>query len=104
MTQNSSVIGNLEPFDPEADNWLAYTEGLEQFFAVNSVPDEKKAATLLTVIGKKAYDLLRNLLAPDKPATIGYDSLVQTMKTHLDPQPLIIAQRFKFHQRSQKSG
>ena len=105
MTHNStSVIGNLEPFDPETDNWLAYTERLEQFFAVNSVPDEKKVATLLTVIGKKAYDLLRNLLAPEKPATKGYDRLVQTMQTHLDPQPLIIAQRFKFHQRSQKSG
>ena len=26
------------------------------------------------------------------------------MKTHLDPQPLVIAQRFKFHQRNQKSG
>ena len=61
-------------------------------------------ATLLTVIGKKAYDLLRNLLAPEKPATKGYDRLVQTMKTHLDPQPLVIAQRFKFHQKNQESG
>ena len=24
------------------------------------------------------------------------------MKTHLDPQPLVIAQHFKFHQRCQK--
>ena len=105
MTQNSSsVIGSLEPFDPEIDNWLSYIERLEQFFDVNSIADEKKVATLLTVIGKKAYDLLRNLLAPEKPATKGYDSLVRTMKTHLDPQPLVIAQRFKFHQRSQKSG
>ena len=32
MTQNSSnVIGSLEPFDPEIDNWLAYIERLEQF-------------------------------------------------------------------------
>ena len=60
MTQNSSsVIGSLEPFDPEIDNWLSYIERLEQFFDVNSIADEKKVATLLTVIGKKAYDLLR---------------------------------------------
>ena len=26
------------------------------------------------------------------------------MKAHLDPQPQVIAQRFKFHQRNQKSG
>ena len=43
MTENSSgIIGNLEPFDPEIDNWLAYIERLEQFFAVNSIPDEKR--------------------------------------------------------------
>ena len=59
ITENSSsIIGNLKPFDPEMDNWLAYIERLEQFFAVNSIPDEKKVATLSTVIGKKVYDLL----------------------------------------------
>ena len=43
MTENSSsIIGNLELFDPEIDNWLAYIERLEQFFAVNSTPDEKR--------------------------------------------------------------
>ena len=47
ITQNcTSVIGSLKPFDPETDNWLAYTKRLEQFFAVNSVPDDntKKVA------------------------------------------------------------
>ena len=42
------------------------------------------------------------MLAPVKPSTKDYDYLVQTMKTHLDPQPLVIAQHFKFHQRCQK--
>ena len=102
ISQGTGIIGSLEPFDPEMDNWQAYTERLEQFFTVNSVPDGKKVATLLTVIGKKAYNLLRNLLAPVKPSTKEYDFLVQTVKAHLDPQPLVIAQRFKFHQRCQK--
>ena len=45
MTQNSSsVIGSLEPFDPEIDNWLSYIERLEQFFDVNSIADEKKGS------------------------------------------------------------
>ena len=105
MTDNvpTAIIGSLEPFDPDTDNWLAYTERLEQFFSVNRIADDKKVATLLTVIGKKAYDLLRNLLAPEKPSTKGYDVIVQAMQSHLDPQPLAIAQRFKFHQRNQKS-
>ena len=32
-----------------------------------------------------------------------YIFLVQIMKTHLDAQPLVIAQHFKFHQRCQKN-
>ena len=34
MAENSlaSIIGSLEPFDPEIDNWPAYIERLEQFF------------------------------------------------------------------------
>ena len=45
-TRMTQVIGSLEPFDPETDNWLAYTERLEQFFTVNRIADEKKVATL----------------------------------------------------------
>ena len=62
-----------------------------------------KAATLVTVIGKKAYGLLQSLLTPEKPLTKSYDGLVQTMQSPLDIQPLAIAQCFKFHQRNQKS-
>ena len=105
MTDNvpTAITGSLELFDPDTDNWLAYTERLEQFFSVNHIADDKKVATLLTVIGKKPYDLLRNLLAPEKPSTKGYDVIVQAMQSHLDSQPLTIAQHFKFHQRNQKS-
>ena len=62
MSQSTDIIGSLEPFDPEVDNWQPYTETLEQFFTVHSVSDDKKVATLLIVIGKKAYNLLQNLL------------------------------------------
>ena len=55
------------------------------------------------MIGKKAYDFLRNLLAPEKPSIKDYDVIVQAMQSRLDPQPLAIAQSFKFHQRNQKS-
>ena len=70
--------------------------GYNNFFVNNTV-------TLITVIGKKAYDLLQNLLTQEKLSTQNYDRLVQTIKFHLDPQPLAIAQCFKFHQRNEKS-
>ena len=58
-------------------------------------------AVLLTVIGLKAYGLLRNLLAPTKPADKGCDETVQVLQNHLSPKPMIIAERFKFHRKNQ---
>ena len=52
MAENSpaSTIGSLEPFDPETDDWPAYIKRLEQFFSVNNIANEKKVATVVTVI------------------------------------------------------
>ena len=55
----------------------------------------------MTVVGRETYRLLSNLLAPDKPAKKTYSELVKTLKDHIAPKPLIIAERFKIHQRCQ---
>lgn len=58
----SPLIGSIGPFeDNSQEDWISYSERLEQFFAANSVANEKKVATLLSVIGPKTYSLLRNL-------------------------------------------
>ena len=38
MAENSpaSIIGSLEPYDPETDNWSAYIERLEQPFLLTT--------------------------------------------------------------------
>lgn len=38
------------------------------------------------------------------PATKTYAELVAALKSHLDPKPLVIAERFKFHRRNQRAG
>ena len=70
----------------------------------NDIANEKKVAVLLTVIGTKAYTLLRNIVAPDKSAAKEYDQLVEAFRAHLDPKSIIIAERFKFHRRNQREG
>ena len=57
---------------------------------------------LLTVVGPKTYGLIRDLLAPEKPADKVYTEIVAVMKQHLNPKPIVIAERYKFHQRVQK--
>ena len=102
----SNTVGQMEQFDHESgDDWPTYVERLEQYLAANNVTEEKKkVAVLVTVMGAKAYSLLRNLVAPAKPADKKFSDLVQAMKDHLNPKPLVIAERFKFHKRDQKEG
>ena len=102
--QPKPTLGTMDPFDPDTDSWPAYSERLEQFFVANDIADGKKVAVLLTVIGTKAYTLLRNIIAPNKPASKEYGALVEALRAHLDPKPIVIAERFKFHRRNQREG
>ncbi|CAC5424362.1 Uncharacterized protein K02A2.6 [Mytilus coruscus] len=52
---------------------------------------------------RKTYSLLRNLCYPAKPNTKTFDNLKEVLTDHLRPKPLIIAERYKFHQRKQES-
>ena len=55
-------------------------------------------------VGSKTYNLLRDLLAPAKPSTMKYAELVETLQSHYEPKPLVIAERFHFHKRDQLEG
>jgi hypothetical protein len=57
----------------------------------------------LSIVGSKTYALLRKLLAPDLPSSKTFDTLVTTLKNHFEPRPLVIAECFHFHQRTQNS-
>ena len=65
--------------------------------------ESKQVAVFLTVAGRKVYALLRDLLAPEKPNTKTFKELAQTLKNHYEPKPVVIAERFFFHPRNQKS-
>ncbi|CAC5425909.1 unnamed protein product [Mytilus coruscus] len=56
------------------------------------------------LIGGKTYALLRNLSTPEKPKEKSYENIVKVLKEHLSPAPLVLAERFRFHKRDQKSG
>ena len=74
---------------------------MEQYFIANDVLEGKKVAAFLSAMGAIAYELLRNLVAPDAPKDKRFNDLVKTMRAHLKPKPLIIAERFKFYKRVQ---
>ncbi|GFS18344.1 polyprotein [Elysia marginata] len=63
---------------------------------------EKKRAVLLTVIGPTQFRLLKDLTAPESPATKTYDELCQALKSHHAPTPPKYLCRAKFDQRTRQ--
>ena len=56
------------------------------------------------MVGPRTYALLSGLIAPEKPAAKTYQELKEVLRKHLKPKPLVIAERFEFHQRCQREG
>ena len=58
---------------------------------------------LLTVVGARTYDTLRSILTPAAPRDKTLDALIEVLKGHYDPKPLVIGERFQFYQRCQRT-
>ncbi|XP_029690263.1 uncharacterized protein K02A2.6-like isoform X1 [Takifugu rubripes] len=99
----AGVIGSIGPFDDGFKQWDSYTERFAYFVAANEIDDVKLVPTFLSVMGPKTFNLLRNL-QPEKPGSKTYEQIVDTLTAHLSPKPLVIAERFRFHRRSQEEG
>lgn len=101
----AATLGTIGEFHEGREEWAQYAERLGHFLAANGITDgDRKRAVLLSVIGPKAYKLLRSLVAPDKPGDKPYADLVKVMTEHHNPQPSEIVQRYKFHTRMQAPG
>ena len=99
-TPMASYFGGMDAFKPKEEEWLTYVERLEMFFAVNNVPEHKKAASLLTLIGGKMYALLKSLTTPTKPMEMSFKEI---MGRHLTPKSTVIAERYKFHKYTRRT-
>ena len=77
----------------------------QEYLVANRIDtDKKKRAVLVTLMESEAYELLASLVAPDKPTTKKFEDIVAIMEKYLKPKPLVIAERHKYHKRSQKEG
>ena len=97
--------GTSGEFDPAKEDWVSYTERLQQYFTANDVDDpNKQRAILLSACGPATYQLIRNLVAPSKPTSKSFQEIVDLVSKHHHPQPSVIVQRFHFHSRSRREG
>jgi len=52
-------------FDPQVEDWICYTECLENYFIANKIDAgaaERRRAILLSMCGPTTYQLIRNLV------------------------------------------
>ena len=98
------TIGHMQEFHPDKETVTAYLERFQMFVSANAIETEKVVPTLLTVIGSTHYTLLRGLVSPDLPKDKSYDDLVSLLTKHYDPEPIVIAERFHFYRRDQKTS
>ena len=99
-----AAIGQIKEYVEGQEDFEYYIERVEQFFEANDIDEKKRVAVLLTVIGAPTYGLLKNLVAPESPSSLRFEDLVGALKNHFSPKQLVIAERFKFHGRSQGEG
>eukprot|EP00731_Ephydatia_muelleri_P003665 Em0001g3665a len=101
----ATLLGVVGPFNPDTDDWVVYSERLEQFFKANRISDpEKQRAVLLSTCGNETYLLIRSLAAPDKPTDKSISEILELARDHFCPSRSVIVQRYNFNCRTQKEG
>ena len=94
----TATTGSMQEFQPGAETITAYLERLQAYLDANDIAEEKRASVLVSTIGHKTYAVLRSLMAPETPQKIEHKVLIRALKKHYEPKPLIIVERYIFHQ------
>ena len=107
-TDFSSEVTMLEKcisqVNSDEECWESYFKRLKQYFVLHGTANDKKVSALLTFMGPKTCQLLKDLLSPQKPSEKNYQQMVEVLSKHLTPKGITIAERFKFSKRDQLDG
>ena len=101
MASTLVALGAIKEFDPDVDRITPYLERVALFLTANGVGEDAEVPAFLSIIGGKAYAVLRDLLAPTPPKDKTYNVLEDTLRQHYQPTVVVIAERFHFHRRAQ---
>lgn len=96
----NGVVGNMEIFNFDEDNFSEYLERFQYIFTVNGIVDEKlKTALVMSMAGKEFHSKVTSLIMPKKPSDYKYDELMEELKKHFSPKTNIRYERYKFMSR-----
>ncbi|XP_076052771.1 uncharacterized protein LOC143032187 [Oratosquilla oratoria] len=97
-------VGSIEPYNESEEDFDSYVSRIKMYFVANDVGDAKKVAAFFTLAGPKIFGLARDLLSPAKPEESTLDKVLDTLRAHFKPTPVLIYERYKFYSRAQKSN
>ena len=96
--------GSIPKFHAGKEDWSTWIAQLQYYFSANKVTDDdQKRAILLSNVAPSVFKLIRNLLGDDLDMAT-FECIVKAVKSHYQPKPSEIVQRFKFNPRSRNSG
>lgn len=96
-----ALIGDIPRFYNSGDDWMVFTERLEQFFEINDVAEEKKRAILLTSISDDVYKTLRDVCHPVLPKTKTFDELCALLNKQFVKKTSVYRERVTFYNTKQ---
>lgn len=94
----------IEAFDPSVTTWRRWLQRLQGAFLIFGIKDDARVLYILHYVGASAFDVLCDRLDPADPFTQQYEVLVQNLEEFYAPEPLEIAENYRFHQRKQSEG
>ncbi|XP_076049435.1 uncharacterized protein LOC143030158 [Oratosquilla oratoria] len=100
----ASRVGSIEPYNESEEDFDSYVSRIKMYFVANDVGDAKKVAAFFTLAGPKIFGLARDLLSPAKPEESALDKVLDTLRAHFKPTPVLIYECYKFYSRAQKSN
>ncbi|KAB0800460.1 hypothetical protein PPYR_01180 [Photinus pyralis] len=97
-----ALIGSIEHFKGNAEEFEMYIERVEHLFLVNCVEEKMKVSLFITLAGPVVYSTLKNLVAPQNPAEKSYEQVITVLRGHYVPEKSEISERFRFNKCNQK--
>ena len=98
--------GKISDFRPGIDGVEDYNERFLLYCVANdiSTDGDKGKAVFLTCIGATMYNLLKNLIRPQKPQDLSLDEMLEALQKHYQPRIVVIAERYRFYKGQQREG
>ena len=95
-----SLIGNIGAYE-KREPFSKYVRRVKNYFKVNKIEGDAQVPAFLTLIGIDLYGLAGDLMNPKQPEECTLEELIKNITEHLEPAPIVIAERHRFYSRVQ---